>query len=161
MTQSRDRGPSRTPQAKSTAKFKVDHDLIRQLAELLAETGLSEIEIGEGERRVRIARNCGPTVLSQPAAPSTPVAATPTPTDATHPGAVISPMVGTVYLAPEPGAPSFVKLGDSVKEGQTLFIVEAMKVMNPIRSPRSGKVKQILVTDGAPVEFGEALLTLE
>ena len=138
----------------------VDGALIRELAALLEETGLSEIEIGEGERRVRVARG-GATnhdarvETPAPAAPTIPVA------DSQHPGAVTSPMVGTAYVAPEPAAEPFVKLGDSVKEGQTLLIVEAMKVMNPIRAPRAGKVSQILITDGAPVEFGEALMILE
>jgi acetyl-CoA carboxylase biotin carboxyl carrier protein len=151
----------------ATKKSIVDGALIRELADLLKETGLSEIEIGEGERRVRVARGAptnhdtsvepaasSPSVTA-PALASHPVA------DGHHPGAVTSPMVGTVYVAPEPGADPFVKLGDSVKEGQTLLIVEAMKVMNPIRAPRTGRVSQILISDGAPVEYGEALIILE
>ena len=148
----------------ATKKSIVDGALIRELADLLKETGLSEIEIGEGERRVRVARGA-PTnhdTGMESAAPPPPVTAPVHPVaDSHHPGAVTSPMVGTVYVAPEPGADPFVKLGDSVKEGQTLLIVEAMKVMNPIRAPRAGRVSQILISDGAPVEYGEALIILE
>lgn len=152
------------------AKIDIDSELIRELAHLLEETGLTEIEVGDGERRIRVAR--GPAGLVQAmAAPVAATVAAPAASatsaeravkiDASHPGAVTSPMVGTVYVAPEPGAPPFVQAGDKVNEGQTLFIVEAMKVMNPIRAPRSGKVAQVLVENGAPVEYGEVLLLLE
>ncbi len=148
-----------------------DVDLIRELAALLDETGLTEIEIGEGDQRIRVARAPAPQsvyVSEQPAAAVSegPLARVEEPAaqdsaiDASHPGAVTSPMVGAVYLAPEPGAPSFVSVGDAVSEGQTLFIVEAMKTMNPIRAPRSGQVVRILVENGAPVEYGEVLLVL-
>ncbi len=142
-------------------KFNVDTDLIRSLAQLLEETGLSEIELGDGDRRVRVARD---GVRPPAAAEGNPVAAAESPpaaVDASHPGAVTSPVVGTVYTAPEPGAPPFVKLGDTVSEGQTLFVIEAMKVLNPIRAPRGGSVKEILAKNGEPVEYGEVLLILE
>jgi acetyl-CoA carboxylase biotin carboxyl carrier protein len=145
----------------SSRDWTVDGDLVRTLAALLEETGLTEIEYAMGERRIRVVRG-GPaapavTVSMPPAAaapPSTPIQAEP-------PGTVKAPMVGTAYLAPQPEAPPFVKLGDSVREGQTLLIIEAMKVMNQIPAPRAGKVAQILVTDGAPVEYGQPLVVLE
>ncbi len=145
--------------------FDVDSDPIRRLAELLDETGLSEIEVGEGEHRVRVVRavavaapvahNPSPAVADAPATQAT------ADTDASHPGAVTSPMVGTVYTAPEPGAPPYVKVDDTVSEGQTLFVIEAMKVMNPIRAPRAGTVTRVLVQNRDPVEYGDVLLILE
>lgn len=141
-----------------------DPELIRTLARLLAETGLSEIEYSIGESRIRVARGG-----ERAAAPVTPapaeVAAAPVPpaveTDlADHPGAVKSPMVGTAYLAPQPGAPPFVRPGDSVVAGQPLLIIEAMKVMNQIRAPRAGRIERILVTDGEPVEYGAILMLI-
>jgi acetyl-CoA carboxylase biotin carboxyl carrier protein len=149
----------------------VDPDLVRELASILAESGLSEIEVEHGELRLRLART-----LTAAAAPATthyvqapvhhaPAAVASAPVaeadPAKHPGAVPSPMVGTAYLSPEPGAPSFVKVGDTVTAGQTLLVVEAMKTFNPIPAPRAGKVIAILVTDSQPVEFGEPLLILE
>ena len=153
-------------------RLEPDLELIRELAQILSETGLSEIEIGEGSRRVRVARNLAPVAVApvQAAAPAgLPPAAVAGPTaapasdavDAGHPGAVTSPMVGAVYVAPEPGAPPFVKVGDTVAAGDTLLIIEAMKTMNPIRAPRAGRITRILVENGAPVEFGEVLLTIE
>lgn len=151
------------------ARFQIDDALIRKLAELLDETGLTEIEFAEGDKRLRVAKTVNQTVTAstpsvvQVAAEAPQAAATGAEAPAgggTPDGAVTSPMVGTVYLAPEPGAPNFVKVGDSVSEGQTLLIVEAMKVMNPIRAQRSGTVKQILVDDAQPVEFGEVLLVV-
>jgi acetyl-CoA carboxylase biotin carboxyl carrier protein len=147
----------------------VDIELIRELAAVLDETGLTEIEIGEGERRIKIARAVAPTIAAPlAAAPAlAPVAAasdngqTPGAIDASHPGAVTSPMVGVVYASPEPGAEPFVAIGDDVREGETLFIVEAMKTMNPIRAPKSGRVARIIAENGAPVEYGEVLLVLE
>jgi acetyl-CoA carboxylase biotin carboxyl carrier protein len=144
----------------------IDADAIRELAELLGETGLTEIEIERNGARIRVARHAVASV----AAPSTGVA-TPAPAvshgaeppathKGPHPGAVPSPMVGTVYVAPEPGKPPFVKVGDMVKEGDTLFIVEAMKTMNPITAPRGGKVHEICVSDAQPVEFGQTLLII-
>ena len=142
-----------------------DPDLIRELAELLDETGLSEIEVGGGDNRIRVARG---TVAQNPAPAPAAAPASPAPEpepapvlNASHPGAVTSPMVGTVYSSPEPGSPPFIQAGDSVTEGQTLMIVEAMKTMNPIRAPRSGTVGRILVENGAPVEYGEVLLLLQ
>ncbi len=144
------------------AKFKVDTDLIHQLAALLEETGLSEIELGEGDRRVRVARGGRAPSSTAPNESALPAEADPAPAaDASHPGAVISPMVGTVYVAPEPGAPPFVNVGDTVNEGQTLCIVEAMKYPNAISAPRAGTVAQILISDGEPVEYGEVLLILD
>lgn len=142
----------------------VDKEMIRELAGLLDETGLTEIEVENGKQRIRIARAAPTIAASAPAAlaaaaglEATPLAAEP----AAHPGAVVSPMVGTVYIAPEPDTPPFVNVGDQVDTGQTLLIVEAMKTMNPIPAPKSGKVAQILVSDGAPVEYGEALMIIE
>ena len=146
------------------AKFEPDDDLIRRLAALLEETGLSEIEYEAEGKRIRVGRGGGPVATeSILPAPSTDAAAPGTPPDAeaVPAGAVISPMVGTVYLAAEPGAPSLLKVGDNVTEGQTLLIIEAMKVMNPLASPRAGTVTRILVSDGQPVEFGEPLLIIE
>ncbi len=145
------------------AKFEPDDDLIRRLAALLKETGLSEIEYEAEGQRIRVGRGGGPVAVG-PAEPAPPASAAgpaldaPLDAEAVPAGAVTSPMVGTVYLAAEPGAPALVKVGDKVTEGQTLLIIEAMKVMNPLASPRAGTVTQILVSDGQPVEFGEPLL---
>jgi acetyl-CoA carboxylase biotin carboxyl carrier protein len=142
-------------------KFSVDPELIKQLADILNQTGLGEIEYAEGERRIRVAR---PAVaqLAQAAAPMTPaVAAGAAAAEAETPAnAITAPMVGTVYVSPEPGSAPFVRVGDQVKDGQTLLIIEAMKVMNQIRSPRAGTVTQIFVRDGSPVEYGEPLLVV-
>ncbi len=149
------------------AKFEIDEDLIRRLAKLIEETGLSEIELAEGDQRVRVARQlaAAPTQITAPlAAPiAVPVEARGegAPAEPAHPGTVASPMVGTIYLQAKPGAPPFVAVGDEVTEGQTLLIVEAMKVMNPIPAPRSGTVLAILVQDQQPVEYGEALMIIE
>jgi acetyl-CoA carboxylase biotin carboxyl carrier protein len=143
----------------------VDEGLIRGLAELLNETGLSEIEIEQKGLRIRIARNLTVAAVAAPpiAAPSVaPAAAAPSPRDADeHPGTLKSPMVGTAYRAPEPGAPAFVEVGSAVKQGDTVLIIEAMKTMNHIPAPRSGTVKAVLVENGQPVEFGEPLLIIE
>ncbi len=142
-----------------------DQELVRDLADILNETGLTEIEIERGDFRVRIARQTTIAAASggAPAAPPAPVAlAAAAPEDpASHPGLVASPMVGTAYLAPEPGAKPFIEVGATVRQGQTLLIVEAMKTMNAIQSPRAGVVREILVTDGQPVEFGEPLLIVD
>lgn len=148
-------------------KLTIDPDLIRRLAELLKETGLGEIEYAEGERRVRVA--VPSTVMASVAAASpapAAIAAAATPpagaaAEAPTAGALTSPMVGTVYLTPEPNAAPFVKVGDKVREGQTVLIIEAMKVMNAIRAPRAGTVTRVLVANGAPVEYGEPLLVIE
>src|SRR3954468_21253012 len=147
------------------AIFDIDGDLIRKLAGLLEETGLTEIEFAEGEKRIRVTRG-GVPVTYAPAAPAAvpaaSAAAAPGPAGAAaHPGAVTSPMVGTAYLAAEPGTTPFVRPGDVVKAGQIVLIIEAMKVMNPIKAPKSGTVSQILVADAQPVEFGEVLLIIE
>ncbi|SMH58481.1 acetyl-CoA carboxylase biotin carboxyl carrier protein [Azospirillum agricola] len=149
------------------ASFDIDGDLVRKLAELLRETGLSEIEFAEGEKRIRVTRPTAPQAVAVHAAPA--VAAVPAPAAAAapaarpgnHPGAVTSPMVGTAYTAPEPGAAPFARPGDVVKAGQTVLIIEAMKVMNPIKAPRGGTVTEVLVSDAQPVEFGEVLLIIE
>jgi len=145
-------------------KLTIDPDLIRRLAELLKETGLGEIEYAEGERRVRVAMPGTAPVMAAAAAPAAAGAAAPAAAAAAAnapAGALTSPMVGTAYLAAEPNAPHFVKPGDKVREGQTVLIIEAMKVMNAIRAPRAGTVTRILVTNGAPVEYGEPLLVIE
>ncbi|MHC8494088.1 acetyl-CoA carboxylase biotin carboxyl carrier protein [Thalassospira sp. SM2505] len=149
------------------SKFNIDNDAIRQLAELLDDTNLTEIEVAAGDNRIRVARQ-GTMVAAAPAAP---VAAAPAPVAASvaaapsdaasHPGAVKSPMVGVVYFAPEPGAAPFISVGSSVSEGQTVMLIEAMKTFNPIRAPKSGKVSQILATDGHPVEYDEPLIIIE
>ena len=141
----------------------VDRELIQELTKLLDETGLTEIEIEQDGKRVRVARNLtavAPTVARVAAAPAP--AAQPTPSDPSkHPGAVTSPMVGTAYVAPEPGAKPFVDVGSRVKAGDTLLVVEAMKTMNQIPAPRAGTVIQILFEDGQPVEFGQPLVIIE
>lgn len=150
----------------------VDQDLVRQLAEILKETDLSEIEVETEDLKVRVARqsqvvNVAAPIASAPAAAPAPVAAAPAAAPpegsnkSSHPGAVPSPMVGTVYVAAEPGAAPFVSVGAQVTQGQTVLIVEAMKTMNQIPAPKSGTVTEILVEDGQPVEFGEPLLIIE
>jgi acetyl-CoA carboxylase biotin carboxyl carrier protein len=149
----------------------IDPNLVRELASILNDTGLSEIEVEQGELRLRLARTlvsaappvhthlvqAGPAPVAAPPPPAAPGA----PDLSKHPGAVPSPMVGTAYLSPEPGAAPFIKIGDTVTQGQTLMVVEAMKTFNPIPAPRGGKVTAILVTDAQPVEFGEPLVILE
>jgi acetyl-CoA carboxylase biotin carboxyl carrier protein len=149
-------------------KPKVDTALIETLAELLQRTGLTEIELAEGDSRIRVARQPQSVVASVPAvvpasAPSGPAASGESAAAAAeeHPGAVRAPMVGTVYLTPEPGAPPFITVGAEVREGQTLLIIEAMKVMNPLRAARSGRIAKLLVANGDPVEYGELLLIIE
>jgi acetyl-CoA carboxylase biotin carboxyl carrier protein len=140
----------------------IDEDAIRAAAKLLDELGLTEIEYAKGEERVRVARAGTEIIASvRPAPPAEGAFAAAAANAGDHPGVVKSPMVGTVYLSPEPGAPAFIKAGDSVAEGQTLLLIEAMKTYNPVRAPRSGTVKRILVSDGTPVEFGEPLLIIE
>ena len=142
-------------------------DVVRALARLLDETGLTEIEIEEGGRRVRVARAVVPAAV-QIAAPgiatapfAQPVAAERPVDPSAHPGVVLSPMVGSAYRSPEPGAKPFVDIGSQVKVGETLLIIEAMKTMNTIPAPRAGTVTQILFEDGQPVEFGESLMIIE
>jgi acetyl-CoA carboxylase biotin carboxyl carrier protein len=153
------------------AKFDIDTEFIRKLAQLLQETGLGEIELADGDKRIRVARP-SITVAAAPAAAAAGViapAAAAAPGAAAgangdlgkHPGAVKSPMVGTAYLAPEPGKPNFVAIGDKVTAGQTLLIIEAMKTFNPIKAPKAGTVTQILIDNARPVEFGEPLMIVE
>lgn len=152
--------------------MKIDEKAIRQLAGLLDETGLTEIEVAEGEQMIRVnkggAMMAAPQAMSfapmsaDPAAPgqaSTGTAAAPASAD--HPGAVTSPMVGTVYMQAEPGAPPFVQKGASVSEGDTICIIEAMKVMNPIKAPKSGTVVELAIENGQPVEYGDVLAIVE
>ena len=159
------RKPGSSPMSKTPA---IDHDVIRELAKLLDETGLTEIAFERDGVSVRVARQSGATVTrARPAeAPVTVTAVAPAaaaaPIDPTqHPGLVASPMVGTAYRGPEPGARPFVEVGSQVKAGETLIIIEAMKTMNQIPAPRSGTVIQILVEDGQPVEYGEPLMIIE
>ena len=136
----------------------IDEGLVRQMAQLLDETGLTEIEYSAKDWRLRVVRQPASVTMAAPVAAQAPVTET---RRADHPGALKSPMVGTVYLAPEPGAAQFVKPGDTVREGQTLMIIEAMKVMNPIPAPRSGTVADIAVANGEPVEYGQLLAVVE
>jgi acetyl-CoA carboxylase biotin carboxyl carrier protein len=152
----------------SEQKPAIDHELIRELARLLDETGLTEIEYERDGQRVRVARQAqviaaAPSrAINAAEASITALAAGDAPIDpAKHPGLVASPMVGTAYMAPEPGARPFVEVGSRVRAGDTLLIIEAMKTMNQIPSPRAGTVTQILIEDGQPVEFGEPLMIVE
>ena len=154
-------------------KMRVDSALVRELAELLSENELTEIEVEDGDRKIRVSREM--TMIAAPAAAPA-IAAAPAPTAAPAPSApadaaasggddipadaVKSPMVGTAYMSPEPGAAAFISEGASVKEGDTLLIVEAMKVMNPITAPKSGTVRKILVSDAQPVEFDQPLVVI-
>ena len=157
--------------ARAPKKQKLDKSLIRELAGLLDETALTEIEIEHEGVRVRVSRaalgvgaGTAPVLTATPMAPAAepaPIAAGSEPVDEVPSGAVTSPMVGTAYLAAAPGADPFVKVGDTVSQGQTLMIVEAMKTMNQIPSPVAGKVTRILVENGQPVEFGEPLIVIE
>jgi len=146
----------------------IDQALIRDLANILNETDLTEIEVEQDDLRIRVSRAGTPQYVQAPiaapvAAASAPaVAAAPAPADArSNKNAVTAPMVGTAYLSPAPGARAFVEVGASVKEGQTILIIEAMKTMNQIPAPRSGKVTEILVQDASPVEYGEPLIVIE
>ena len=150
----------------------IDTRLVRKLADILTETGLTEIELEHAGLKVRVAKNvtAAPTVHYASPAPATaapaPVAAAASTSSATEPAAsrgetVKSPMVGTVYLQPSPGSDPFVQIGDVVEAGQTLFIIEAMKTMNPVPAPRTGKLLEILIEDAQPVEFGEPLAIIE
>lgn len=153
---------------KPSGAMQIEADLVRQLAELLDETQLTEIEVQDGDRRIRVARTVSVTAVSAPAAAAPAIAAPAIATapavaaaPADHPGTVKSPMVGTAYLAANPEAGNFVAVGDKVAAGATLLIVEAMKVMNSITSPRAGTVKAVLVENGQPVEFDQPLVIVE
>ena len=146
-------------------RIPIDPDTIRALAAVLAETGLTEIEISDKDSRIRVVRGGAvapaptvvPVAVAAPAVAPPPVAAD----VASHPGAVVSPMVGVAYLSPEPGAPAFVTVGQQVSAGQTLLLIEAMKTFNQIKAPKAGTVAAILVQSGAPVEYGEVLIVLD
>lgn len=160
--------------AKSTqAEVKHDTKLIRELARILRDTDLTEIEMKKGDLKIRVSKNGTPAPVQQmmaapaaaptaaPAPASQPVATKEAPADAAaHPGAVKSPMVGTAYTRPSPDADTFVKVGDKVKEGDTIMLIEAMKTFNPIVAPKSGKIEEMLVEDASAVEFGEALFII-
>jgi acetyl-CoA carboxylase biotin carboxyl carrier protein len=157
-------GQRMTNGAKKEKQSGVDAGAIRELASLLRETELTEIEIEQNGMRLRVARAAVHMVSHTAPMAAAPVAAAAS-AEAAKPsgpaaGAVPSPMVGTVYVSPEPGKPPFVKVGDTVKEGATLLIIEAMKTMNPILAPHSGVVKEICIKDSQPVEFGQSLLIL-
>ncbi len=143
----------------------VDHALIHELTKLLDETGLTEIEIEQDGQRVRVARGARAAAVAPAAAVAAPrsvAESASAPLDpAKHPGVVSSPMVGTAYMGPEPGAKPYVEIGAKVKAGETLLIIEAMKTMNQIPAPRAGTVVQVLFEDGQPVEFGQPLLIIE
>lgn len=161
------------PNAGDSSGMNIDTALVRELAELLNETGLSEIEVEDDDRKIRVARTIGrevyvdrditsiaPQAAVPAAAPATPAPAPEPSASADTANAVKSPMVGTAYLAPEPGKPNFVKVGDTVSEGDTLLIVEAMKVMNPIAADRSGTISAVLVDNAQPVEFDQPLVVI-
>jgi len=150
--------------------MKIDSDAIRELADLLNETGLTEIEVADGDQVVRVSKGAAvlsagtgavaPAMMSPDASGQAGIADAPSQV-ASHPGAVKSPMVGTAYMQSEPGAPPFAKKGDSVSVGDTLLIIEAMKVMNPIKAEKSGTVMQVLFDNGEPVEYGDVLMVIE
>ena len=153
-----------------TPKTLIDRELIQELSKLLEETGLTEIEIEQDGSRIRVARGAIAQAAPTMVVPAKPLATSAQPVGesasasidpAKHPGVVISPMVGTAYASPEPGAKAFIEIGSKVKAGDTLLIVEAMKTMNQIPAPRGGTVIQILFEDGQPVEFGEPLVIIE
>lgn len=154
------------------AKIRIDDALIRHLAGLLEETGLTEIELGSGRERIRVSRE-SPSAPSgrmgdqndSPSAISSDLVVESTSSveevESDHPGAVTAPMVGTVYLAPEPGENPFISVGDEVQAGDTMFIIEAMKTMNPVSAPRDGRVERVLVGNATPVEYGEVLALVD
>src|SRR5688572_27332325 len=153
----------------STNGMKVDTKLIRQLADMLTDTGLTEIEVEDGDRKIRVARHASPVGQAAASYAPAPVAAAPAPAPVAAPAAepaavpanaLRSPMVGTAYLSGEPGADPFIKVGDKVKAGQTLLIIEAMKVMNPIAATADGTVQQILIENAQPVEFDQPLVVV-
>lgn len=152
--------------------MKIDSKAIKELAALLDETGLNEIEVKDDDQAIRVSKGGGTVVAapahaipvsmaSDPSVPQQPNVSAPDTIAHAHPGAVTSPMVGTAYMAPEPGAAAFVSKGGSVSAGDTLMIIEAMKVMNPIKAEKGGTVTQILVEDGQPIEFGDVLMVIE
>ncbi len=160
---------SETKGSSRSGGMNIDSGLVRELAELLAETGLTEIEVEDGDRKIKVARQVSAAVQTYAAAPlaapapqaaAAPAAAPEAPAAPAHADALKSPMVGTVYLAPEPGAANFVSVGQQVKAGDTLLIIEAMKVMNPITADKAGTVTAILVENAQPVEFDQPLVVI-
>ncbi len=149
------------------SKNQDDLDLVRKLADMLNDAGLSEIEYEADDRRIRVSRTLTPVAAPMAAMPGMTMptlpgaAAGPNGADDSNPGAVKSPMVGTAYLAPEPGKPPFVAVGDKVAAGQTLLIIEAMKTFNPIKAPKAGTVTKVVVENAQPVEFGQVLVIVE
>ncbi len=153
--------------------MKIDKDAIKELADLLNETGLTEIEVAEGDASIRVSKGAqavysagqgahAPVQMSSdPTLPQIANMDAPDTVAVSHPGAVSSPMVGTAYLAPEPDSPAFAKKGDTVEAGDTLLIIEAMKVMNPIKAETGGTITHVMVEDGQPVEFGDVLMVIE
>lgn len=155
----------KSPAHAKNSALKIDVALVRELAQLLTDTGLSEIEVEDDDRRIRVARQVSVAQTTQMVAPAPAAASPDIPAAATqaaedHGDAVKSPMVGTVYLQPEPEADPFKKIGDAVKEGETVLIIEAMKVMNAIAAPRGGRLTKMLVTTGQPVEFDQPLFVI-
>lgn len=158
------------PTSSAAAKPASETKLVKELAKILNDTNLSEIEMKKGDLKIRVSKHSGSIVHA--AVPAEPIAAAPIATAASapapqktadvsaHPGAVKSPMVGTAYVRPSPDADPFVKVGDKVKEGDTILLVEAMKTFNPITAPKSGKIEELLVSDAQPVEFGETLFII-
>ncbi len=139
------------------ARFDIDHELVRGLAKLLDETGLTELEYAKGREKIRVSRSAA----ASPRAAVSGAAEAAAPVVSDNTTAVMAPMVGTVYLSPEPQSPPFVSPGDTVSEGQTLLLIEAMKTFNPVRAPRAGRIVRILVVDGTPVEYDEKLMIVE
>ena len=150
----------------NTGGMQVDTNLVRELAEMLNDTGLSEITVEDGNRKIKVSRTmtavaAAPVYAPAPAASAAPVASAPAAEPVVSANALKSPMVGTAYLTPEPDAPPFAAVGDKVSAGDTVLIIEAMKVMNPIVAPNAGTVKAVLVESGQPVEFGQPLMVIE
>jgi acetyl-CoA carboxylase biotin carboxyl carrier protein len=145
------------------SKFEINEDAVRMLGQLLDEMGLSEIEYEHNDQKIRVSRqvSVAAPLGALPTAGAASSTSAPDDEDAIPASAVVSPMVGTVYVAAEPNTPPFIQVGDMVQEGQTLLIIEAMKVMNPLPSPRAGKVTAIYVSNGDPIEFGEPLVNIE
>lgn len=159
---------------KKTKKSKIDTKMVRQLADLLDETGLNEIEYGNDEWHLRVAKTGASPIVVSGSTPSALPTITPqldpnepvteindSESHANHPGVIVSPMVGTVYVSPDPESPPFVKVGDNISEGDTLVLIEAMKVYNPIKATKSGLVTRIFINNGTPIEFGEPLMVIE
>ena len=148
--------------SKDGQKMRVDSTLLRELAKMLSDNDLTEIEVEDGDRKIKVRREAAPMMAYAPAGQATPAA--PAPAEAAPAAAPVdavkSPMVGTVFLSAEPGAAPFVSPGQAVKEGDTLMIIEAMKVMNPITAPKSGTIKQVMVSDAQPVEFDQPLIVI-